>query len=692
MSPLVMLVFLGITNIFIPRDALALNCQEVRQLSGYFLRLHFSQNTFDDELSERSLDNFIKYWDPGKVYFLKSDIDDFNKKYRNKLDDMINSGDCSAIENIFAVYNKRFKEQYKVSQAFIDKKFDFTVDEYMTIDRKKMAFASNTEELNERWRQRIKYQFLMLNDTIKDENKVREKLHKRYDLIYKRSGEQDIDDLYSSFLESFATALDPHSSYYSPEQLEEFRISTSLSLEGIGAVLESEDGFTSIQSIVPGGAAAKGGKLKVDDKIVAVAQGEEAPVDVIDMSLREVVKLIRGARGTEVRLSIVREDTSGTSKMVIPVIREKVQLEDRAAKSFVYEVEAKDSSKSKYKIGVINLPSFYMDFEGRQARKKDFKSSSADMLREVENLKKQKVDSMIVDLRNNGGGALDESIKIAGLFFGEGPVVQVKGTDKTPTVAEDEDETTQYDGPLVVMINRQSASASEIFAGAIKDYERGLIVGDTHTFGKGTVQNLNDLSPKLGAIKVTISNFYRPSGQSTQLNGVDSDIILPSLLDKFEMGEKYYDYALPWEKIASAKYKRFGMVAPYSESLNKSSTERVKKDKDFKEIFDAIAEYDSKKEERSKVSLKEKTEEEKKKLAKEKEEEEKETKEVAKNPHEDRFDLKDDPYLKEAVMISADYVRLLKKQKIVDLAIKSTLPLGTNVAEHTKDVKNKVEK
>lgn len=685
-------LFLGMVSagLFLaPKDSPALNCQEVRQLTSYFLRLHYSHHSFDDELSERTLDNFVKFWDPGKVYFLKADIEDFEKKYSAKLDDMINAGNCSAIEDIVATYSKRFKAQFKVMQSLVDKKYDFTKDEYMDIDRKKLAFATNSEELNERWRKRIKYQFLMLNDTVQDETKVREKLHKRYDLLKKRYEEQDMDDIYSSFLESFATALDPHTSYYSPDQLEEFRISTRLSLEGIGALLQSEDGFTSIQNVVPGGAAAKVGTIKAEDKIVAVAQGDEPPVDVIDMSLREVVKLIRGPRGTEVRLTLVREESSGTKKIVVPIIREKVQLQDRAAKSFVYEVETKEKDKQKYRIGVIELPSFYMDFEGRQARVKDFKSSSKDMLREINNLKKQKVDSIIVDLRNNGGGALDESIKIAGFFFEEGPVVQVKGVNNSPTVMEDEDDSTQYDGPLVVMINRQSASASEILAGAIKDYGRGIIVGDSHTFGKGTVQNLNDLSPQLGAIKVTISNFYTPSGNSTQLKGVDADIVFPSLLDKFEMGEKYYDYALPWEKIPEAKHKNYNQVTSHLAAVKAGSEARVAKDEDFKEVFEAIDEYEKKKKERSRVSLKAKTEEEKKQLAKEREEEEKKEKErlaaMGGEKDSDHRDLKDDPYLKESVLIATDYVRSLSKKKIVDLALKQTTPIGAKtVAENKK--------
>ncbi|TWW10497.1 C-terminal processing peptidase [Planctomyces bekefii] len=503
------------------------------------------------------------------------------------------------------------------------------------------------------------------------------------------------------------SSLDPHSEYYGPEALEDFRISTSLHLEGIGAVLRSDDGFTTIQSLVPGGPAANTGKVKVEDKIIAVAQGEESPVDVIDMDLREVVKLIRGTGGTEVRLTIVREEVGKNTQLVIPIIRDKVQLKDRAAKSRVVPVTLQENPNEKpktLKLGVIDLPSFYMDFEGRQNRQKGYKSSSADMVVEIGKMKKENVDAIIVDLRSNGGGSLDESIDIAGLFFDKGPVVQTKDTRGGVMVQKDEDGKTLYSGPLVVMINRHSASASEIFAGAIQDYQRGLIVGDTHTFGKGTVQNLNDIDEKLGAIKVTISKFYRPSGSSTQLKGVESDIVIPDLLDEYDVGEKTYDYALPWEKIAASDYKAFGQVSPETVKLLKDASKaRVAKDPNFVKVADAIKEYKAGEESRSKVSLKEEAADAKKagkddKLADSKKggkggkngKDGKDGKKKSKAGEEEEEDgeklsLVEDYQLQEALRVTADYVQILGKRPLAKVGIPEVEKMA--VAEHAADGK-----
>ncbi|MEN9834521.1 MAG: Tail-specific protease precursor, partial [Pseudomonadota bacterium] len=348
-------------------DSFALNCPQVRQLVGVYLKMHYSHHEFDDELSRRTLDNFVKAWDPGKVYFLKSDVKQFEEKYATKLDDMVMDADCAAVDEISKLYAKRFAERQKVIKEWINAKHDFKVDEYMMIDRKKLDYAVTADEISSRWRERVKFQLLQLKGTLKDLDKAREKLHKRYALAEKRQNELSADDMFNIFLNSFSLALDPHSEYMSTETLEDFRISTRLSLEGIGAVLRSEDGFTTIQSLVPGGAAANTGKVKVDDKIIAVAQGEEPPVDVIDMDLREVVKLIRGARGTEVRLTLVREESGKTTQIVVPIIRAQIQLKDRAAKSSVFPVSMKEGSVERtIKVGVIDLPSFYMDFEGRQ--------------------------------------------------------------------------------------------------------------------------------------------------------------------------------------------------------------------------------------------------------------------------------------------------------------------------------------
>lgn len=611
-----LLAFVASATVFIAtvgaESALALDCSQVNQLTKSYFNIHFSFSTWTDELSTRTLDNFIKAWDSGKIYFLQSDVDRFVKDYGTNLDDMIKTNDCKAITDITNIFAQRFAE----SQAQVDKqvvaKQDFTVDEFLEFDRKKQSWATTSEEINERWRKRVKFQLLQLKESLGDLPKAQEKLTKRYKLGGKRQQEMTMDDVYSLFLASFATALDPHSGYLSAEELEDFRIQTRLSLEGIGAVLRSEDGFTTIQTVVPGGAAAQTGKFKVDDKIIAVAQGKETPVDVIDMDLREVVKLIRGTRGTEVRLTILRETKGKNVQFVFPVVRDKIQLTDRAAKSKIHKVEmnegsAGDAQTRKISVGVITLPSFYMDFEGRQNRQSNFTSSSADMLRELKKMREQKVDAVVVDLRSNGGGSLDEAINVAGLFTGKGPQVQIRGSEGKTFVQDYKDGAAAWDGPLSVVINRQSASASEIFAGAIQDYGRGLIVGGHHTFGKGTVQNLENLDERLGAIKVTISKFYRPAGSSTQLRGVESDIVLPDLMDELEIGEKHYDYALPWEKIGPSAFKQYSQTNAVVPALRTASNARMDKDAGFKKIIADINEYRGGEANRNRVTLKEKT-------------------------------------------------------------------------------------
>lgn len=663
-------------------SAFSLNCAEVSLLIKQYNKFHYSQKTFDDQVSKRALKNFLTAWDPGKIYFLESDVQELQKKYETKLDDFIAKKDCTAIDSIVNLFGKRFNERYKDLPKLLKLKHDFTVDEHMIIDRKALPWAKTKAELYDRWRRRIKYQVQQLKESV-DEKKIYEKLKKRYDLAKKRQLELDSVDLYGSFINAFSNSLDPHSSYLPPANLEDFRIRSRLSLEGIGAMLRSEDGFTKIQSLVPGGAAFKTGKVKEEDKIVAVAQGKGVPVDVIDMDLREVVKLIRGKKGTEVRLTIMRETKDGPGKLVIPIIREKVELKDAAAKSDIYEVSAttKSKKKQKHKIGVIDLPSFYMDFQARHQGRKDYRSASRDMIAEVEKLKKKGIHALIVDLRSNGGGSLDEAIKVAGIFFDEGPVVQTKGFGDRVYVQSDRDGKTYYDGPLVVLIDRQSASASEIFAGAIRDYNRGVVVGDSHTFGKGTVQTLNDDLESLGAIKVTISKFYTPSGSSTQKNGVSSHIVLPSMMDQYEVGEKFYDYALAWEKIPEAKHTDFKQVAQYLPTLKAANTLRMKTNDDFKEIFEAIKEYQEKKNDRMKVSLKDEP-----KKKDEKKDEKKEAKDEDQAVAEGASDLQNDIYLQEAIRIATDYSRLLGKKGLAKLEI-AELVKSKKAAKIAKDAK-----
>ncbi len=656
---LVLGLFIALMLTVSTTDAFALNCQHVRALTGKYLKRHYAFSVFDDELSRRTLEQFIRSWDPGKVYFFEQDVKDLENKYAVKLDDMIRASDCAAIKGIVDLYTKRFQERQTIIVKLINDKHDFTVDESMDVDRKKIAFAKTSEEINERWRQRIKFQLLQLNQTLKDIKKSQDKLQKRYALAVKRHNETTMEQVYSVFLNAFSSSLDPHSEYMPAEQLEDFRINTRLSLEGIGAVLRGEDGFTTIQSMVPGGAAAKTGKIRVNDKIVAVAQGKEPPVDVIDMDLREVVKLIRGAGGTEVRLTLIREEAGKSSQFVVPVIREKVQLTDRVAKSKIVKVsvQEKDGTKAEKKIGVLSLPSFYVDFEGMSRRERNFRSSAMDTLQELKKLNDAKVDALVLDLRNNGGGSLEESIRIAGMFIDQGPVVQIRDSSEAIEVKNDPDKGSFYDGPMLVMINRQSASASEILAGAIQDYGRGILVGDSHTFGKGTVQSLEDIGPKMGATKVTISKFYRPLGSSTQLKGVDADIVFPSLVDELEIGEKHYDYALPWEQIKASNLKKLNQVTPYVAQLKTVSKARTDTDEGFKEIHEEIKKYRGSVEARSKVSLKEEVADAKDKNAKKKNNEDN-------MAGDEELKLEDDVHLQEALRIAGDYTQLLQKRPL----------------------------
>ncbi len=700
------LLALVVLGSFWSTGAAALNCQQARQLTHVYFKMHFSFNEFDDTLSQRTLDNFIKTWDPGKVYFLQADIDRFTSEYAGRLDDMINSANCKAIEDVVNVYSKRFNERQKTIDAQIKAKHDFTVDEYLEIDRKNLPWAKTTEEVSDRWRKRIKFQLLQLKETLGDIEVARTKLQKRYQLAAKRHTEMTSDDVYAWFLNAFAMGLDPHSDYMAPEAHEEFRIQTRLSLEGIGAVLRSEDGFTTIQSLVPGGSAFKTGKIKVGDKIIAVAQGAEAPVDVVDMDLKEVVKLIRGTRGTEVRLTIMREEGDKNAQMVIPVIREKVELKDSAAKSQVIKAQVLESGSPRtYQIGVIQLPSFYIDFDGRANRTSNFTSSSADVERELRKLQSLKVDAVVVDLRSNGGGSLDEAINVAGLFTGRGPVVQTRATEGSAAIHNYRGSDAVYSGPLVVMINRQSASASEIFAGAIQDYGRGIIVGDHHTFGKGTVQNVTDIDEKLGAVKVTISKFYRPSGSSTQLRGVESDIVLPDILDEYEIGEKYYDYALPWEKIKAADFKATGEVMPLIPKLRTASNARVMKDPGFQKILTAIKEYKAAEAERNRVSLQEKSArkdaaadagassapKDGAKTASKDEGKKSDKKDPeAEDPNSD-LPIEDDFHLQEATRISADLVQAAAGRTLAEVRLPDVKPSNL-IADVTSPAEKKASK
>lgn len=588
--------------------AFGFNCKQLGQFTELYLKLHYSADDFDDQLSERTLKNLIKALDPAKLYFTQGDVDRLTSTYEVMIDDQMKAGNCAAINDVLGTYAKRFKERQPEIMELVNRDFDFTIDEYYISNRKKRDFAATEEELGDRWRREVKFQTMRLQKRYDTIEEVREKLTKRYELSRKWLEELDGIEIASIFLNAFSTALDPHSKYLSPDDLEDFNISTGLSLEGIGATLRSEYGVTTIQSLVPGGPAEKSGELEPGDRIVGVAQGESDDfLDVVDMKLREVVKYIRGKRGTQVRLSLERDTEDGMETRVVEIVRDKIELNDREARGYSFDVEVDDpAGGDTVKIGYIRLPSFYIDFEARKTGEDGFKSSSEDVKRLLGELEAEGVEAMVLDLRSNTGGSLDEAVAIAGLFFDEGPVVQVRSVDGSKVVLSDDDGKTYYDGPLVALVNRHSASSSEILVGALKDYGRAIVVGDSHTFGKGTVQTVKQVGGgKFGAVKATISQFFRPGGASTQLRGVEADIVLPDLLDELEIGERFNDYHLPWREIDSPGHLVFDQVDAYLDVLVTSSEARVADSDGFQKIVDRIEEYRAKEDERGRISLKE---------------------------------------------------------------------------------------
>ncbi len=624
------------------KSSSGLKKSDIPLLVNQFLAMHVRYHELDNELSGRILDNLIISLDYGKYYFYKKDIDSFNK-YRDKIDDYVTKGEFSFINDIFSVYKKRFDESQQITREIIKGKFDFNIDESIIIDRDKVDYAATKEEMRERWRKNIKLQllnYLISNPSIEEAKK---KFIKKYELLQKRVNEIDEDKQLDRFMNAFSTALDPHSNYLSQDEHEDFNISMKLKLEGIGVRLKSEDGFVIVESIVAGGAADKLPeklKLKPGDKIISVSQAKGEPVDVVDMDLRDVVKKIRGPKATEVRLTILRETGEGnkTTRMIVPIMREEISLKDSAAESEIYFI---NSDKNK-KIGYVKLPSFYYD-------KERSKSSSGDVKEILQKLKSGGVKAVVLDLRGNPGGLLNEAIDIAGFFIANGPVLQIVDGRNPPHIIYDNDESIIYGGPLVLLVDKFSASASEILAGAVKDYRRGLIIGPDNTFGKGTVQSYNELPFKKGAIKITISLFYQPGGTSNQLNGVEPDIKVPDISSIFDIGESKNRYALKWKKIESAPFKPFNMVNERIVSrLEKNSKTRIMANEKYRNLIERIKKYKEQINNKT-ISLKEESAMEK---HKQKELEKTFNKESGKK----LIDLENDIFLKEVFSITGDYI------------------------------------
>ncbi|HEX7356487.1 MAG TPA: carboxy terminal-processing peptidase [Ignavibacteriaceae bacterium] len=581
---------------------------EDQLITSILSRYHFKQFDINDSLSEVIFKRYIDALDHGKNYFLKSDIELFNKQ-KDKLDDKLLSGDVQFYFDVFNVYLKRLNERMTYVDNILDNEFDYSTDENYDYERDKAEWATNQTDLNELWRKRLKNDALTYKLNGKDWEFIQKTLKKRYKNYAQFLNQYNSEDVFQLAMNSFTEAIDPHTNYFSPETSDNFKIDMSLSLEGIGARLQTDDDYTKVAEIIPGGPADKSGLLKADDRIIAVAQGQDGEFeDIIGWRITDAVKLIRGAKGTIVRLQIIKAGSDLNSKPIeISLIRDKVKLEDQAAKGSVLEIINEDKP---FRIGVIDIPKFYNDFEGQRNGDGNYKSTTKDVRRILDSLKTENVDGVIIDLRDDGGGSLQEAIELSGLFIKDGPIVQVKNSDGNIEVANDPDPSIFYDGPLAVLVNRFSASASEIFAGAIQDYGRGLIIGE-QTYGKGTVQNLIDLNRlssqknlNLGQVKLTIAKYYRVNGGSTQNLGVVPDISYPTMIDPKDFGESSEPSALPWDEIKSADFKKFSDLKKFVPDLNKLHLKRISDNKEFKDLIEDIKIYNENKKKTS-ISLNE---------------------------------------------------------------------------------------
>ena len=640
---------------------------------------HLTRRPLDQEISQRMLTGFLKTLDPWKMYFYKSDVDAFSAR-QGDLAERARKGDITPAYTIFAVYLQRLDERVKMIDELLNQTQEFTSQEEMITDPKLAQYPATPAEAQDAWRKRIKFEILTIkNDKEKlDEAGIRQKLSRRYHGLSKRMHQTDSEDLLEMYLNALTGSFDPHTNYMSPSSLENFEIAMKCELEGIGASLQWVDGYTVVKQIVPGGAADKDKRLKVEDKIVAVGQGREGEtVDVVDTRLNEVVKMIRGKRGTVVRLEVVSPDSQ--QHKIYDIVREKVELKDSEAQSKVFEA-GKKADGSPYKIGVIDLPSFYMDMTGARLGLTDYRSTTRDVRKILDEFNRDKVDALILDLRRNGGGSLTEAINLTGLFIETGVVVQVKGPDSPAQPYSDNDPGVAWTKPMVVMISKLSASASEILAGAIQDYHRGLVVGDHTTHGKGTVQSMLDIgqelfrtpnSPSMGALKMTMQQFYRPSGDSTQHRGVVADIELPAITTHMDIGEADLEYSLAFDRVAATRYPQFPLVdAKVVETLAALSRDRVAKAAEFAKSGRGIARYKEQKE-RKRITLNEKQYAEHTKDINAEKEEEK-----LLNPNPDSKGIVRNFYLDEVINIEIDYLNLLAQRGGGQLAGPQIEPRG----------------
>ncbi len=582
---------------------------QAAHLTAEFLsRFHYKPVALDDALSGKVMDHFIDSLDPDRLFFLQSDVDSF-KTNSTKLDDAINQEDLSIPFAMFNIYGKRVVDRMMYARSLLKQGFDFSVEESYSLKRDKGPWPKSEAERDDLWRKRVKNDWLRLKLAGKDDAAIRDTLDKRYKNSLERAFQYKSEDVFQTFMDAYTTSVDPHTDYFGAAASDEFDIAMKLSLVGIGAVLQERDDYTTIRELVAGGPAQVSGKIAVGDRIVGVGQDENGPIkEVVGMRLDEVVKMIRGTKGTVVRLDILPADAGPDgAHRIISLVRDKISLDKQAAKKTVIPV--KDGTTTR-KIGVITLPAFYEDVEARRKGDKNYRSASRDVAKLIDELSREKVDGILVDLRNNGGGSLSEAIDLTGLFIGKGPVVQQRNANGEIRVESDELPTPAWKGPLGVLINRGSASASEIFAAAVQDYGRGVIIGEP-SFGKGTVQTLVNLDevadnpePKFGELKLTVAQFFRVNGGTTQLRGVTPDISLPGLFDLKTVGESSFDNALPWTQIKAAKYKSSDDIKALLPQLQQSHDKRVKNDPDFQRFVEDVDALKAQRE-KSKLSLNE---------------------------------------------------------------------------------------
>jgi carboxyl-terminal processing protease len=550
------------------------------------------ENEPSQTMSERVIRNYLQMLDYMHLYFTKGDVEEFLGRFSPSLADDIQHGDLTAPREIFTRFRQRVNDRVKKNKDIAAAPHDFSGNHSVQIDRKKAPWPADLQEADALWADRIEAELLQESLNEHPLNPPAKVVTKRYDQFVKSINEQSDEDVIKTFLVALAQSYDPHSEYMSPSDMENFNIQMRLSLVGIGAVLRTDDGYAKIVEVVPGGPADKDGRLKPNDRIAAVAQGSQPFEDVVDMKLDKVVEKIRGAKGTKVRLQVIPANATDPSKRsVIEITREEVKLKESEAKGEVIDTTAPDGRKER--LGWLTVPSFYAEMD--RHGEKDAKSTTKDVKRILERMKSEGIEGLVIDLRRDGGGSLEEAINLTGLFVGPGPVVQAKDCNGRVTVGKDEEEPV-YTGPVVVLINRLSASASEIFTAALQDYGRAVVVGDQRSFGKGTVQTLLDVGKfmplfhdegaKAGSLKLTIQKFYRVSGGSTQHRGVLSDIVLPSPTDTPEIGESSLPNPLAYDEVDPQNVKNFGMVSPLLDSLRKHSAERVAKDPEFGYICD----------------------------------------------------------------------------------------------------------